>query len=368
VVKVVERDVVKVVEREAHKIMKNKILIGFIFLLGTIGIFGYQIYSKMNAVKSISDNNLSSNKKEIAENDSGDTFKDMKNDEDFKNIAANTELTLEQKKQQLLNLSETTNSNFEKETIELYTANLLMQSSKDEGVELYKKIYSDIQNSKVNRAYALLKITQYSRGENKISYILPFLSESELESLKTNAQKYNAIDNKIYELYPFAIAAARIGKYEISQSNSKENAEKIYRLYRENLEKGSVEMLKYEGLRHLAGNTNLNHAQLWAEMEKFKITDTKETQKIFENAFENAKLYSPRGTLQFIVLAYAEYHAERKNYAKVEKLIEFLTNEEIDKNVLSTLKYAKTTKVYPNIQIWYRSASKFKNFFSQFNW
>jgi hypothetical protein len=330
--------------------------------------FFFSIYKKYitNIVKSDNIENKSI-KKTILDGKSDDVFASLKQNEEMKSIVDTVKKgDTSSAKNELENLSKNTSSQVERETIELYTASILMESNKDEGINYYKNIYNNIKNSKVNRAYALLKVDQYSRGEKKPEYLENFLTEE--ENKKSSKEKYNIISNKIYQLYPFAISAARIGKYELSQNPSKETAQKIYNLYNKSLEEGTKEMLQYEGLRHLAGNTGLNHAQLWAEMEKHNIVNQKETQKIFESAYENARLYSPRGTLEFIVLAYADYNSERKNYSKTEKLIEFLTEQALDKNVVNALKLAIKDGSYPNLQKYYYETKKFPNFFTQFNW
>jgi F0F1-type ATP synthase membrane subunit b/b' len=353
------------------------LIIIFIVFISILVYFFYSKYTKISKIYQTNDKQIigtekNNNNNEDLENvqvEKKDTFAELKKTEEFQKIEELSKSgDFTDVKESLEKLAEETPNKKGKEAVELYSAYLLMQTNKDEGVEFYKKIYLDVANSKINRAYALLKVEQYSKGERKIEYVLPFLTESERKSLKTDLEIYNAVDNKIYALYPFAISAARIGKYEIELNKNIETAEKIYKLYKDSLVSGSLEMLKYEGLRHLAGNTNMNHAQLWAELEEFKVVDPKETQKIFENAFENAKLYSPRGTLQFIVLAYADYNSKRGNLVKTEKLIEFLTTEKLDKNVVNSLNLSKKTGSYLGIQKFYKDKKKFPTFFAQFGW
>lgn len=325
-------------------------------------------YKTSNIVTSDQTNeDLSS--KTISTRNTGDTFADLQQTSELINIqnlikqGENKQAIIETEK--LLNK---TTSKEEKETLELYTANQLMSSDKEQGINYYKKIYDDVTNSKINRAYALLKVEQYSIGENKIAYVKEFLSEEELALAKNDDDIYNIINNKIIKLYPFSISISRIGKYTLEHKPEKETADEIYKLYKDQIEEGNKEMMQYEGLRHLLANSNLNQAQLWASMEKYNTVKTEETQKVFEQAYENGKLYSPRETLQFIVLAYANYHAERNNYDKVNKLIEFLINEHLDPNVVNSLKNAKAENFYIYIQKYYKDTKKFNSFFAQFGW
>jgi hypothetical protein len=255
-----------------------------------------------------------------------------------------------------------------KESLMLYSAAALMESDREKAVQYYKDIYTNEEFLKENRAYALLKVLQYSMAENNLSYLYPFLDEKKSpEDLEKNAILLE-INKKIYDLYPYSIAAVRLAKLELQKIESKDGAMGIWSKYKDSIEMGRQEMFEKEGLRHMAANTILNEAQLSRDLEKYGLSTSEETLKLFDLAYSTSKLFSPKPTQQFVLLFYAEYLVSMNDREKAFSLLAIINEEGPRSAIKINLSSPGAKDEYINLAKFATENKEAGSFFKQFGW
>lgn len=259
------------------------------------------------------------------------------------------------------------------ETLKLYQIASLRGYDREAAFQEYYKFYKNVDNTLLNRAYALLMAQQNTLSYDDPKKLLFVLSEEEVKNIKTldSANISYVISQKIYSLYPFPITAARLANFEISQLDvkdlkNKEVAKSIYDKYMFGFDDNIQMMLSQEGLRHLVSNSYLNKANLMSKMYGLGLETKDNVSNTYDEAFKYANLYSPKGTDQFVLLAYLNHLVKIQNDEGVKKILQELqkikTSSGLIQNVKTMLSKEDSLKDnFVNIYERYKKDEGFRN-------
>lgn len=257
-----------------------------------------------------------------------------------------------------------------KSSLDISAAGTLMKIDTQKAGEYYVGIVNNVAYPDISRGFALLRLAQFYKGNRDISLLKLYFKDPEIFNKPISEVEY-LLYKDIYTFHPYGIAAAEIGKYELTKDPTK--AKDIQALYSPIIDKNIEDMRNFEGMKILVPNTYMAKAGFYRKLHAHGAVTKDQVVEVYEMAHKETKVQGNKVSEQFNLLSYADFLLlDDKDYSKAEDLILIISNDgptDMIKKNLSKAAGAKND--YKNLYTFYSSDKKSKTFalfFSQFGW
>lgn len=214
-------------------------------------------------------------------------------------------------------------------------------------IKEFTNLANDTSLPKRTRALAMNQIYLYYRGYGD-TQILQTAFDKDISTMKKEDAEYEYM-RQAYTLWPFAMSAVTLGVYEIKAAkDDKEKIKQIYDTYSLAIEKSITEMSYYSGERTYIANARLGKAKMEELLIPLGIISTEEVKKSFEDAVKVAQQYNQKGTLQFILLNYANFEASLSEFEVADKILGLL-QVPIPSMLIENLSNPSSKEMYPGL-------------------
>lgn len=234
------------------------------------------------------------------------------------------------------------------EVLKLYAGASLVNLDRNAGTEYYIKIANDTTNSNINRAYAMTQIAQYASGDGNPELLKVFFSDASSTKKMSKDEINLAVNKKILELYPMNIALAKVARFELKKSPSKEVAQMMYDTYMPQIASTTKIFDQAEGLSHFTPQAYLATALFLRSAEMYGVSTTTEVRSYFDRAHSSSLAFNQQITKQFIMLGYLDYLLSRNLQADAQSIMVRFAAENPTPMIVTNLK-ATHGADYPSI-------------------
>jgi hypothetical protein len=255
-----------------------------------------------------------------------------------------------------------------KSAIEVSAAGSLMNVDTGKGAEYYMEIVNNQSYPAVSRGFALLQIAQFYRGNRDASILKPYLKDKvDLEKSTIEDIEYRLYTD-IYNIYPYGIAAARKGIYELKQSPSTSTAQTVLEKYSSSIDSNIESMKPFVGMKTLVPNTYMAKNSMYRELYKYGVVTSGQIIDLYEKADAEAKAQGNKITEQFNLLSYANYLASLGQTEKTKIILGSIKTSGVEAMINRNLSKESSKLDYPALVALSKKDTLVKEFFSQFSW